>query len=169
MENSELYHLLMSQVETQEDYGCRKLSDRVYYFFANDGGLHYMVNTDTKQVHEVTNGSRIIAFTHEDIDFDVVSKMEHNQSAYDMEARYGGLSIEDFHDGVSLVEWTLYPDGEYFADEDGYGMEDNPEINIDAYIDENCRVLIPFTDMKYEATKQRYKEEAIRLLKKIDK
>ncbi len=30
-----------------------------------------------------------------------------------------------FKNGVVLVEWTLYPDGRYFMDEDGYGMEDN--------------------------------------------
>jgi len=36
----------------------------------------------------------------------------------------------------------LYPDGRYFADEDGYGMEDNEEENVYCIIDSNLREKI---------------------------
>ena len=38
----------------------------------------------------------------------------------------------------------LYPDGMYFADEDGFGMEDNDEVEIYCVIDKEFNVLRPF-------------------------
>jgi hypothetical protein len=38
----------------------------------------------------------------------------------------------------------LYPDGMYFADEDGFGMEDNDEVEIYCVIDKDFNVLRPF-------------------------
>ena len=38
----------------------------------------------------------------------------------------------------------LYPDGRYFADEDGYGMEDNEEVKVYCVLDYNLQVVRPF-------------------------
>ena len=38
----------------------------------------------------------------------------------------------------------LYPDGRYFADEDGFGMEDNDEVTVYCVLDENLQVVRPF-------------------------
>ena len=38
----------------------------------------------------------------------------------------------------------LYPDGRYFADEDGYGMEDNDEVKVYCVLDDNLQVVRPF-------------------------
>ena len=46
--------------------------------------------------------------------------------------------------GLIALSWMLYPDGRYFADEDGFGMEDNDEVNIAAVIDEDCNVIEKF-------------------------
>ena len=35
-----------------------------------------------------------------------------------------------FKDGLADVEWTVCPDGMYWADEDGYGMEDNEAVSL---------------------------------------
>jgi hypothetical protein len=58
------------------------------------------------------------------------------------------IPLFTYKDGVARVEWMLYPDGRYFADEDGFGMEDNDEVNINAYIDTECRVLVKFQNME---------------------
>ena len=60
----------------------------------------------------------------------------------------------------------LYPDGRYFADEDGFGMEDNDEVNISAYIDTQCRVVVKFQDMKDDGTRKKLREEALNALSK---
>lgn len=49
--------------------------------------------------------------------------------------------------------------------EDGFGAESNQEVNIAAYIDENCHVLIPFTDMECEDTNERFRKKAIEELR----
>ena len=56
--------------------------------------------------------------------------------------------------------------GRYFADEDGFGMEDNDEVNITAYIDTQCRVVVKFQDMEDEGKRRRLREEAIKALSK---
>jgi hypothetical protein len=38
----------------------------------------------------------------------------------------------------------LYPDGRYFADEDGYGIEDNAVVKVYCVLDENLQVIRPF-------------------------
>ena len=76
-----------------------------------------------------------------------VNQLEHNGDAKRLVADYGGLSIGDYQEGIARVDWMLYPDGRYFADEDGFGMEDNDEVNVSAYIDTECRVLVKFQDM----------------------
>ena len=38
----------------------------------------------------------------------------------------------------------LYPDGRYFADSDGFGMEDNDEEDVFAIIDTNLDIVEPF-------------------------
>ena len=59
-----------------------------------------------------------------------------------------------------MVWWTQYPDGRYFMDEDGYGMEDNDESKLDGFIDKKARVVIPFQAKGWkELEKQRIEAE----------
>jgi hypothetical protein len=39
----------------------------------------------------------------------------------------------------------LYPDGQYFADSDGYGGEDNDELMVYCVMNDNLEVIRPFT------------------------
>ena len=65
---------------------------------------------------------------------------------------------------IAYVSWMLYPDGRYFADEDGFGMEDNDEVNISAYIDTQCRVVVKFQDMEDSEKRKQLREEALKRL-----
>lgn len=67
-----------------------------------------------------------------------------------------------YHDGIAYVSWMLYPDGRYFSDEDGFGMEDNDEVNISAYIDTQCQVVVKFQDMEDSEKRKQQQEEAIK-------
>lgn len=57
---------------------------------------------------------------------------------------YQKFAVERFKNGVAIVEWTLYPDCQYFMDEGGYGMEDNEKSVLYGFIDKKARVVIPF-------------------------
>lgn len=106
----------------------------------------------------------MVGFTLDDIDWDCVNQLEHNYDAKRLVADYGGLSISDYQDGIAYVSWMLYPDGRYFADEDGFGMEDNDEVNISAYIDTQCRVVVKFQDMEDSEKRKQLREEALKRL-----
>ena len=51
------------------------------------------------------------------------------------------------------MTWTLYPDGRYFMDEDGYGMEDNNESVLygSLWVHRSpCQCSIPFSGIVME-------------------
>ena len=52
--------------------------------------------------------------------------------------------IYAYKDGKASVEWTLQPDGRYFADGDGFGGENCEEITLWSYIDTNGFFTEPF-------------------------
>ena len=41
----------------------------------------------------------------------------------------------------------IYPDGRYFADEDGFGMEDNDEEKAYCIINKDLEIIVPFQPM----------------------
>lgn len=104
----------------------------------------FIVNTALKKAYAIAaaNG-KLVGFTKDDIDWDNVSKLDNNGDAYRLQASYS-FGIGDYRDGMARVSWMLYPDGRYFADEHGFGMKDNAEVNIEAYIDTECHVLVKF-------------------------
>ena len=141
-------------------YGMLRFSNRSY-----GNKQIFIVNPALKKVYPISepNGN-LVGFTLDDIDWDNVNQLEHNYDAKRLVADYGGLSIGDYQDGLARVDWMLYPDGRYFADEDGFGMEDNDEVNISAYIDTQCRVVVKFQDMEDAGKCRKLREEALKTL-----
>jgi hypothetical protein len=138
-------------------YGMLRFSNRSY-----GNKQIFIVNPAIKKVYPISEPSgKLVGFTLDDIDWDNVNQLEHNYDAKRLVADYGGLSIGDYQDGLARVDWMLYPDGRYFADEDGFGMEDNDEVNISAYIDTQCRVVVKFQDMEDDGKRRRLREEAV--------
>ena len=139
-------------------YGMLRFSNRSY-----GNKQIFIVNPALKKVYPISEPSgKLVGFTLDDIDWDNVNQLEHNYDAKRLVADYGGLSVGDYQDGLAYVSWMLYPDGRYFADEDGFGMEDNDEVNISAYIDTQCRVVVKFQDMEDDGKRRRLREEAIK-------
>ena len=142
-----------------KDMGCGMLrfSNRSY-----GNKQIFIVNPAIKKVYPISEpNGKLVGFTLDDIDWDSVNQLEHNGDAKRLVADYGGLSIADYQDGLAYVEWMLYPDGRYFADEDGFGMEDNDEVNIAAYIDTQCRVVVKFQDLEDDEKRRKLRAEAL--------
>ena len=53
--------------------------------------------------------------------------------------------IGAFKDGRAEFRWQVQPDGMYFADESGFGMDDREEIWLRSYFDENGNFTEPFS------------------------
>lgn len=141
-------------------YGMLLFSNRTY-----GNKQIFIVNPAIKKIYPISEpNGKLVGFTLDDIDWDSVNQLEHNYDAKRLVADYGGLSIGDYQDGIAYVSWMLYPDGRYFADEDGFGMEDNDEVNISAYIDTQCRVVVKFQDMEDSEKRKQLREEAFKRL-----
>ena len=143
-------------------YGMLRFSNRSY-----GNKQIFIVNPAIKKVYPISEpNGKLVGFTLDDIDWDNVNQLENNYDAKRLVADYGGLSIGDFKDGLAYVSWMLYPDGRYFADEDGFGMEDNDEVNISAYIDTQCRVVVKFQDMEDDGKRKQLREKALSAISK---
>lgn len=162
---------LMADLEKSDDladyyhrdmgYGMLRFSNRSY-----GNKQVFIVNPATKKVYPISEANgKLVGFTLDDIDWDNVNQLEHNGDAKRLVADYGGLSIGDYQNGIACVDWMLYPDGRYFADEDGFGMEDNDEVYISAYIDTECKVLVKFQDLEDPVKSKNLYQEALKILK----
>lgn len=54
-------------------------------------------------------------------------------------------NIYDYEDGIAKVRWEVNPDGMYYRDEDGFGMADDDEINLEGAIDRKGNVVKKFS------------------------
>lgn len=140
------YSELMEDEKVRGQYSIYSRGDHMLVFSNKEWGVKemYLVNTKTqKAFHLVDRDGNVRAFTHNDIEPSVFDA-EHTHNANVLEVCYAKLSISQFVDGKATIEWMLYPNGMYFADEDGFGMEDNDEVNIAAVIDEDCKIIEKF-------------------------
>lgn len=54
------------------------------------------------------------------------------------------LQFARLPDGRHHVVWEIEPDGRYWADSDGFGMEDGEEVNLYTFLDSDGRFTGPF-------------------------
>lgn len=54
------------------------------------------------------------------------------------------FSWNSFKNGLLEFFWTVQPDGRYYADDDGFGMEDDVEIRLKSHLDKNGDFTEPF-------------------------
>ena len=109
-----------------------------------------LINEATKEkIVLVDDQGHLVRFTKADIDLEQVNRMENSFNAAKLIAPYG-FYVDPFKNGVALVSWTLYPDGRYFEDEDGFGGENCNETTVYGYIDIHGIMMIPFQNMSKE-------------------
>lgn len=123
-------------------------------FFFGEGWRNYelyIANTQTCKILKISTSGGTILVDDKDIDFEAIAKECVNGlgNAEAKTIRYAGINRWDgFKDGLCAISWMLYPDGRYFADEDGFGMEDNDEEDVYAIIDTNLNIIEPFRPIK---------------------
>ena len=118
--------------------------DGMAFFFGDNREL-YIANTQTGKIRKVSTEESLLVNDNE-IDIEAIAKVCTNglHNARNKEIRYAGINRWDgFKDGLCAISWMLYPDGRYFADSDGFGMEDNEE-EVYAIIDTNLVIVEPF-------------------------
>lgn len=109
-----------------------------------------LVNTISGESFElIDEEGNLTHFSKDDIDIYRVIKLENTENARMLRALYN-FHVDDYLNGVCLLSWTLYPDGRFFEDEDGFGGENNNETTVYAFMDTHGKVVIPFRDMNKE-------------------
>ena len=133
------------------------VGDGIAFFFGEGWRNYelYVANTLTGKIRKLSTADGEMLVDDNDIDYDAIAKVCENGigNAKTKVICYAGLNRWDgFKDGLCAISWTLYPDGRYFADEDGYGMEDNDEEEVYAIIDTDLKIVEPFRPIKDVST-----------------
>ena len=127
--------------------GCEGtlVGDGMAFFFGDNREL-YIANTQTGKIRKVSTEESLLVNDNE-IDIKAIAKVCENglHNALSKAIRYAGVNRWDgYKNGMCAITWTLYPDGRYFADSDGFGMEDNDEEVVYAIIDTDLNIVEPF-------------------------
>ena len=107
----------------------------------------FVLNTKTGLMRQfVDSEKRLLVEDTEVNDRQIRGHLSHGYSWLNNRiASFGGLHTWDgFKNGFCALDWTLYPDGRYFADEGGFGMEDNDEEVVYCIINKNLDIVVPF-------------------------
>ena len=93
--------------------------------FWGKGKTFILVNMRTGKLREFVNADGQLLVEDKDIDYDSIHR-HHNHYHCCVDCKrveFGFNRYNDFKNGLCALVWTTYPDGRYFADEDGFGME----------------------------------------------
>lgn len=137
--------------------GCPELEGRVGFpvgegmaFFYSEGVRDYelhIANTSTGKIRRLATAEGRLLVEDREIDIGAIARAcSHGlDNARSKAIRYCGIGRwSDFKRGLCALSWTLYPDGRYFADGDGFGDEDNAEERVYAVMDTDLNIVEPF-------------------------
>ena len=127
-----------SRYEIRQLLGDRILridSSNGMWLCRNDGG-------DRRLITLVEHG-KVKFLTEADIEPSALRLIKQECPYFAFEARYR-FWVFPFTGSMAAVEWTVSPDGSYYADSDGFGMTDDEEITLHGFIDTNGRPIGKF-------------------------
>lgn len=131
-----------------EGCSCYSWGENLLHVSDNEYG-EYLVNQVTGKVRKIVERGKLVGFSDEEIDFESIDKLENSHNAHTRDIDYAGINRwTNCKNGLIALSWMLYPDGRYFADEDGFGMEDNDEVTVYCVMNEDLEVIRPFAPVE---------------------
>lgn len=128
-----------------------RLLDKDIALFRGNGWRSYelfFANIVTGKIRQMSDDDGNVLVNDSEIDYELIDKVCLHGAifAHRKIMVYGEMNSWDlkFKNGITAIIWTLYPDGQYFADEDGYGAENNREERVVAIMDTNLNIIEPF-------------------------
>ena len=107
-----------------------------------------LINRTTGKRREFVSENGQVLMDDSEIDLESIHRrFEHCWCADEKHARYRFGLYCGFEDGMCALSWTIYPDGRYFADDGGFGADDNGEENVYCIINTDMEVVVPFRPM----------------------
>lgn len=106
----------------------------------------YLMDHASKQAFRFMDTSlTLLSVSLDDIDWKSLKKLPEDivYRAQTLDAYFPTL-IRGYSKGLGLVCWQINPDGQFYMDEDGYGMTDDEEIELIGKIDRQGKVVEKF-------------------------
>ena len=170
MHNSkELYQKLIADLTTEKQYYFAERGEGMLQCREKNADRIFLINQNSQEAWELISANGRFSFWDASaVEIASALNMPYRakRNAIELNAPFY-FGINEFNNGVACVSWTLQPDGRYYADESGFGMEDDDEITVYAFIDNMANILIPFQPMD-DDLKNRYRNQAMEISKNID-
>ena len=124
-------------------------SEYVSDYDASDPKIRLKIDHTYRVAEHCEEIARSLGMSDEEIDFESIDKLENSHNAHTRDIDYAGINRwTNCKNGLIALSWMLYPDGRYFADEDGFGMEDNDEVTVYCVMNEDLEVIRPFAPVE---------------------
>lgn len=107
----------------------------------------YIINRKTLCAYEIVDKSgKLAMLTKGDVDWESLKNVpeEARRIAEGLSSDYS-VKIGRFHKGAAWVEWQINPDGQYYMDDDGFGMTNDVEVNLYGQINTKGEVVRKFS------------------------
>lgn len=160
-DSKELYKLLSSDFKAENRFYFVSRGEGMMQGREKDSGRVFLINTNTQEAWELLKSDGHFSLWDKssvEIAATFALPDEARRNAVELRSPFY-FGINEYKNGVASVSWTLQPDGRYYADEDGFGMEDDEEIDFTSFIDQSANILIPFQQMD-DAIQVRYSKQA---------
>ena len=114
--------------------------------YNGEGKSFTVINKKTGEARMFVSASGELLAADNEIDIEAIKgECPNFNGSKVVEYWFGRYS--NFKNGICALCWTISPDGRYFADEDGFGMEDNDEKNVYCIINKKMEIIVPFQPM----------------------
>lgn len=144
--NEATHRRILDDIEANPSrYEIRQLlGDKILRINSSDGSMWLCRNDGgTRRLITLVEHGEVKFLTEADIEPSTLRLIKHQCPYLAFKARYR-FWVFPFTGSKAAVEWTVRPDGSYYADSDGFGMTDDEEITLHGFIDTNGRPIGKF-------------------------
>jgi hypothetical protein len=144
--NEATHRRILDDIEANPSrYEIRQLlGDKILRIDSSDGSMWLCRNDGgTRRLITLVEHGEVKFLTEADIESSTLRLIKHQCPYLAFKAHYR-FWVFPFTGSKAAVEWTVRPDGSYYADSDGFGMTDDEEITLHGFIDTNGRPIGKF-------------------------
>jgi len=147
--DEKMYILLNTKQYRQPPYEMQDLGEQMSLINQSIWGWwkpRFLVDHHAKCAYELMNSLyELVTVRDADIDWNSLKRLpdEAIERAKAHNAYFPTL-IFGFRGGKAEVKWQINPDGQYYMDDDGFGMTNDVEIALYGAIDRSGKVVKPF-------------------------
>lgn len=146
MNNTEDAHRrILNDIEANPSrYEIRQLlGDKILRIDSSDGMWLCRNDGGTRRLITLVEHGEVKFLTEADIEPSALRLIKQQCPYFAFKARYR-FWVFPFTGSKAAVEWTVRPDGSYYADSDGFGMTDDKEITLHGFINTKGRPIGQF-------------------------